>query len=155
MRTRRQAEADKAEPPVVKKQKTDSTQDAPSAKPAKVPKPPKAPRAPKNPKASSNISQPAPANPASATPTVPDPLATAQGTSDNTEVKLVKQIRKGRAAVDAECPRANDCHVYEELGKIWTETLNQTDLKSNANKYYLIQLLQNDTNSTLFYLWNR
>lgn len=71
------------------------------------------------------------------------------------EPKLVKAVRKGRAAVDVECPKAKDCHVYEEPNKVWTVTLNQADLKNNANKYYIIQLLQSDTSGNTFYVWNR
>ena len=69
--------------------------------------------------------------------------------------KLVKALKKGRAVVDSECPKANSFHVFEEPHKIWCITLNQADLKDNANKYYIIQLLQSDTDSTRFFVWNR
>lgn len=144
MRTRRQAAADSGEPPVVKKQKTTQASDAPSSKPAKVPKP-KVAKKPDSP------ASPPPIDPSTQTPAAASPPSSV--TVD--QPKLVKQIRKGRAAVDSECPRASDCHVYEELGKVWTETLNQTDLRANANKYYIIQLLQSDSNSDNFYVWNR
>jgi poly [ADP-ribose] polymerase len=71
------------------------------------------------------------------------------------ETKMVKAVRKGRAAVDTECPKAKDTHVYEEGAKVWTVTLNQADLKNNANKYYIIQLLQSDTSGNQFFVWNR
>lgn len=71
------------------------------------------------------------------------------------EQKIVKTIRKGRAAVDLECPKAKDFHVYEDTNKVWTVTLNQADLKNNANKYYIIQLLQSDTSQNVFFVWNR
>ena len=71
------------------------------------------------------------------------------------EKKMVTAIRKGRAAVDVECPRAKDCHVFEEGNKVWTVTLNQADLKNNANKYYIIQLLQSDSSQNQYFVWNR
>lgn len=71
------------------------------------------------------------------------------------ETKMVKAVRKGKAAVDVECPKAKDCHVFEEANKVWTVTLNQADLKNNANKYYIIQLLQSDTSGNSYYVWNR
>lgn len=39
--------------------------------------------------------------------------------------KSVKQIRKGRAAVDEECPIAHKVHVYEEGSDIYDCMLNQ------------------------------
>ena len=68
---------------------------------------------------------------------------------------MVKTIRKGRAAVDSECPKCKDFHVFEEGNKVWTVTLNQADLKNNANKYYIIQLLQSDTSQNVYFVWNR
>ncbi|CAG9313563.1 unnamed protein product [Blepharisma stoltei] len=80
----------------------------------------------------------------------PDPAPAKQ--DDST---MVKTIRKGRCAVDNICPKAKDCHVFEEPTKIWSATLNQTDIKNNANKYYIIQLLQSDTAQNQYYVWNR
>ncbi|OMJ75809.1 hypothetical protein SteCoe_24990 [Stentor coeruleus] len=71
------------------------------------------------------------------------------------EQKIVKAIKKGRAVVDNECSKSSDCHVYEEPAKVWCCTLNQADLKDNANKYYIIQLLEEDKNPGKFYVWNR
>lgn len=71
------------------------------------------------------------------------------------EQKMVKAIKKGRAAVDFECSKSSDCHVYEEPSKVWCCTLNQADLKDNANKFYIIQLLAHDTKSSMYYVWNR
>lgn len=99
-------------------------------KPAKSP----SPSPPPTPKQTPAKSQPAP---------TPDPT------------NLVKAIRKGRCAVDTLCPMAKDCHVYEEPAKVWSATMNQTDIKSNANKFYIIQLLQGDTANNQYYVWNR
>ncbi|CAG9310861.1 unnamed protein product [Blepharisma stoltei] len=71
------------------------------------------------------------------------------------EEKIVTTIRKGRAAVDSFFPKAKDCHVYDDGTKVWSSTLNQTDLKTNANKFYIIQLLQSDSDAKQFYVWNR
>lgn len=71
------------------------------------------------------------------------------------ETKIVKVLKKGRAVVDSECPKSKDCHVYEEVAKVWSATLNQADLKDNANKFYIIQLLQNDSGGNLYFVWNR
>ena len=71
------------------------------------------------------------------------------------EEKIVKAIRKGRAAVDSVCPKAKDHHVFEEGSKVWTSTLNQTNIGANANKFYIIQLLQHDSNKNSYYVWNR
>ena len=54
------------------------------------------------------------------------------------ETKMITIIKKGSVPVDAECPRANDCHVYEDSTKAWAATLNQTDIGNNNNKYYII-----------------
>ena len=85
----------------------------------------------------------------------PPPVVDKPASPPPEEQKIVKAIRKGRAAVDSECSKSSDCHVYEEPSKIWCCTLNQADLKDNANKFYLIQLLAHDKTSNLFYVWNR
>nr|XP_053653946.1 poly [ADP-ribose] polymerase 2-like [Cherax quadricarinatus] len=54
-------------------------------------------------------------------------------------------VMKGRAAVDALCPIAKQSHVYEEDDDIWDCMLNQTNIQNNNNKYYLIQLLKDDS----------
>jgi hypothetical protein len=54
------------------------------------------------------------------------------------ETKMVKIIKKGSVPVDAECPMAKSCHVYEDNTKAWAATLNQTNIGSNNNKYYII-----------------
>ena len=41
---------------------------------------------------------------------------------------------KGRAAVDASCPRADECHVYEERDDVYDALLNQTNIANNNNK---------------------
>ena len=82
----------------------------------------------------------------------PAPVAPSKPAEDT---KLVTQLKKGRAAVDSECPQAKSAHVYDDATKVWTATLNQTSLTKNANKYYIIQLLQDDANAGKFWVWNR
>jgi hypothetical protein len=67
-----------------------------------------------------------------------------------------KQVVKGQAAVDASCPIAPDTHVYEaDDDDVYDALLNQVDLEVNANKYYIIQLLETDASPSQYYTWNR
>ncbi|KAJ3168278.1 Poly [ADP-ribose] polymerase 2 [Geranomyces variabilis] len=68
--------------------------------------------------------------------------------------KMFKTIKKGRAAVDNEFPLASKCHVYEDDTGVYDAMLNQTEVKSNANKFYIIQVLKDD-NVDQYYAWNR
>ena len=171
MKTRRQAQDEPA-----KKQKQDKKEakkpaqkdpdpDPPKSKakrkaadaPAKVPDPPlKDLKRKKRNRSPSPDDQPAPDTgkpaPDTGKAAPPDPVTPAP---DQPEEKIVKQLKKGSAAVDSECPRAKDCHVFENSAKVWTATLNQTDVKNNANKYYIIQLLQADATPDQYYVWNR
>lgn len=64
-------------------------------------------------------------------------------------------VRKGRAAVDPDCPVAPSSHVLEDGDTIFDVLLNQTDIVNNHNKYYIIQLLQSDTNAHSYYVWTK
>ena len=121
--------------------------------------PPAAKTVPKTPpKAAAKPAKPAkPTSPSKAKAPVkaaakPTPVAPSAAPSDT---KMVTQLKKGRAAVDLECPHAKSTHVYDDAAKVWTATLNQTSLTKNANKYYIIQLLQDDTNAGKYWVWNR
>ena len=97
-----------------------------------------------------------PAAPAAKPPSPSPPTPVPQNaTPAKEETKMVKAIKKGRAAVDVECSKSSECHVYEEPSKIWCCTLNQADLKENANKFYIIQILALDKNPNTYYVWNR
>ncbi|VDD85971.1 unnamed protein product [Enterobius vermicularis] len=62
---------------------------------------------------------------------------------DRSEVRKV--LVKGAAAVDPEClEKCNIAHVYMEGSSIYDVLLNQTNTQNNNNKYYIIQLLQDD-----------
>ncbi|XP_041376216.1 poly [ADP-ribose] polymerase 2-like [Gigantopelta aegis] len=71
------------------------------------------------------------------------------------EVKVRTVIVKGRAPVDPECvTMAGKAHVFFEGNDVWDCMLNQTDVGNNNNKFYLIQLLKDDS-KTSYYIWQR
>ncbi|KAM6948792.1 poly [ADP-ribose] polymerase 2 [Aplochiton taeniatus] len=64
-------------------------------------------------------------------------------------------IMKGRAPVDSECSaKLGKAHVYNEGDDVYEVMLNQTNIQFNNNKYYLIQLLQDD-NAKVYSVWMR
>lgn len=64
-------------------------------------------------------------------------------------------VMKGKAPVDAECKaKLGKAHVYSEGKDVYDVMLNQTNLQFNNNKYYLIQLLEDD-GSKAYSVWMR
>uniref|UniRef100_A0A665UAN4 Poly [ADP-ribose] polymerase n=2 Tax=Echeneis naucrates TaxID=173247 RepID=A0A665UAN4_ECHNA len=64
-------------------------------------------------------------------------------------------VMKGRAPVDPECKaKLGKAHVHSEGNDVYDVMLNQTNLQFNNNKYYLIQLLEDD-NSKVYNVWMR
>ncbi|XP_049603711.1 poly [ADP-ribose] polymerase 2 [Syngnathus scovelli] len=64
-------------------------------------------------------------------------------------------VMKGKAPVDAECKaKLGKAHVYSEGADVYDVMLNQTNLQFNNNKYYLIQLLEDDA-AKVFSVWTR
>jgi poly [ADP-ribose] polymerase len=63
-------------------------------------------------------------------------------------------ITKGGAAVDSLVQNKDSYRVYQEAGKIYSATLNQANLDQNNNKFYIIQVLQNEASGDIF-IWNR
>ncbi|XP_059807570.1 poly [ADP-ribose] polymerase 2 [Hypanus sabinus] len=64
-------------------------------------------------------------------------------------------VVKGKAAVDAECrEKQGKAHVYYEADEVYDALLSQTNLQFNNNKFYIIQLLQDD-DSKRFNVWMR
>ncbi|KAM9349501.1 poly [ADP-ribose] polymerase 2 [Symphorus nematophorus] len=64
-------------------------------------------------------------------------------------------VMKGKAPVDAECKaKLGKAHVYSEGSDVYDVMLNQTNLQFNNNKYYLIQLLEDDS-SKVYSVWMR
>lgn len=79
---------------------------------------------------------------------------------DTSEDKPVMKtiIKKGRAPVDELCPLKGSYHVYTDKNDVaWDATLNQTNIGDNNNKFYYIQLLENDTSNSyaVFLHWGR
>ncbi|KAK5919913.1 hypothetical protein CgunFtcFv8_023770 [Champsocephalus gunnari] len=75
------------------------------------------------------------------------------------EVKSEEVVRtvvmKGKAPVDIECKaKLGKAYVYSEGKDVYDVMLNQTNLQFNNNKYYLIQLLQDDS-SKAYSVWAR
>jgi len=66
-------------------------------------------------------------------------------------------IKKGHAIIDYRFPHKSTCHVYERTNgtdtEIYTCTLNQTNIKENNNKFYIIQLLETDIFPKKYYLF--
>ncbi|KAM9719997.1 poly [ADP-ribose] polymerase 2 [Menidia menidia] len=64
-------------------------------------------------------------------------------------------VMKGKAPVDPECKaKLGKAHVYCEGKDVYDVMLNQTNLQFNNNKYYLIQLLEDDS-SKAYSVWLR
>ena len=58
------------------------------------------------------------------------------------EPQMVKVITKGGAAVDQFVPNKDSYRVFQDGGKSYAATLNQSNLEGNNNKCYSIQILQ-------------
>ncbi|KAG8198282.1 hypothetical protein JTE90_021536 [Oedothorax gibbosus] len=56
--------------------------------------------------------------------------------------------------VDSECPERENFHIFCEGTDIYSAMLNQTNLQNNNNKFYLIQLLENN-HKKQFAVWRR
>ncbi|XP_055359532.1 poly [ADP-ribose] polymerase 2 isoform X2 [Betta splendens] len=64
-------------------------------------------------------------------------------------------VMKGKAPLDSECKaKLGKAHVYCEGNDVYDVMLNQTNLQFNNNKYYLIQLLEDDSSKT-YSVWMR
>lgn len=63
-------------------------------------------------------------------------------------------VFSGKAPVDSHCTIKDKTHVFTEGNDIWDVMLNQTNVMNNNNKYYLIQLLE-DNNAKKYYVWQR
>lgn len=69
---------------------------------------------------------------------------------------MTKVVKKGVVPVDAQFPEFHrDYHVYAENGVAYDCLLNQTNISKNANKFYVMQILQSDKNFQSFVLLNR
>ncbi|KAJ8303190.1 hypothetical protein KUTeg_019586 [Tegillarca granosa] len=69
--------------------------------------------------------------------------------------KVKTLVLKGKAPVDPECSTMlGKSHVFYEGKDVWDCMLNQTNVSNNNNKYYLIQLLEEDAKKA-YYVWQR
>ncbi|CAF3595748.1 unnamed protein product [Rotaria sp. Silwood1] len=74
--------------------------------------------------------------------------------AEKSSVRTVTTVA-GQAPVDAECKTLiGKVHVYTENKDIFDCMLNQTNIGNNNNKFYLIQLLE-DNNSKKYHVWLR
>ncbi|XP_068604576.1 poly [ADP-ribose] polymerase 2 [Brachionichthys hirsutus] len=73
----------------------------------------------------------------------------------NREEVVRTVVMKGKAPVDPECKaKLGKAHVYSEGTDVYDTMLNQTNLQFNNNKYYLMQLLEDD-GSKAYAVWLR
>ncbi|CEL98091.1 unnamed protein product [Vitrella brassicaformis CCMP3155] len=75
--------------------------------------------------------------------------------SDDDDKKMVEGVAKGIAMVDRYFSEKDSYHVYQNEDELWDANLNLAKLGSNNNKYYIIQLLEHDTNPNDYVCWNR
>ncbi|GMT33620.1 hypothetical protein PFISCL1PPCAC_24917, partial [Pristionchus fissidentatus] len=73
--------------------------------------------------------------------------------------KSIRRVQvKGKAAVDPLCTRkAATSHVWVDGELIYDVMLNQTNIGNNNNKYYVIQLLEDDSKNeySVWFRWGR
>ena len=70
---------------------------------------------------------------------------------------MVKTVTmKGKVPIDDHFPlNKADYHVLENPSKIYSATLNQTNVMNNNNKFYILQILQSDPNINNCYFYTR
>ncbi|CAH8561738.1 unnamed protein product [Schistosoma turkestanicum] len=88
------------------------------------------------------------------------PLKAIQPTNDEEDDSgnFKKVICKGKAPVDVACvAKVNSAYVYYEGDDIYDVMLNQTNVQNNNNKYYIIQLLKDESisNYSVWFRWGR
>jgi poly [ADP-ribose] polymerase len=71
--------------------------------------------------------------------------------------KKPKIVVKGRAAVDEYCHPAigPHCRVLDDTDGIWDALLNQTNIGLNNNKFFLLQVLQDENKPSQYYFHTR
>ncbi|KAE8633932.1 hypothetical protein XENTR_v10002155 [Xenopus tropicalis] len=78
--------------------------------------------------------------------------------SEENKEQVRTLVMKGKAPVDPECStKLGRAHVFCEGDDVYDVMLNQTNLQFNNNKYYLIQLLEDDgvRNFSVWMRWGR
>ncbi|KAG2049839.1 PARP-domain-containing protein [Suillus hirtellus] len=78
--------------------------------------------------------------------------------NDSEVKKMVTVVKRGAAPVDPTSGLILTHQVYSNTESVWDAMLNQTEVGSNKNKFYVIQLLHpigNDTQCSLYTRWGR
>ncbi|KAK7198452.1 Poly(ADP-ribose) polymerase-like protein [Novymonas esmeraldas] len=88
-----------------------------------------------------NASTPPPA----AAPAASAPTSSSTSAGRGTKSAADRVIKKGKGVVDPYFADAAKCRVLEDGGVVYQCTLNQTNVGQNNNKFYVIQLLQDET----------
>ncbi|XP_070281856.1 poly [ADP-ribose] polymerase 2 isoform X1 [Myotis yumanensis] len=81
-----------------------------------------------------------------------------EGQTEDKQESVKTLLLKGKAPVDPECTlKVGKAHIYCEGNDVYDVMLNQTNLQFNNNKYYLIQLLEDDAqrNFSVWMRWGR
>lgn len=71
---------------------------------------------------------------------------------------LKKVIMKGKAPVDQYVPGGSQYQVFSDATEVYATTLNQSNISSNNNKFYILQVLQHESNPSnwmFFTRWGR
>ena len=94
--------------------------------------------------------------PSTATP-VADTTNKSDGTQANTDTKIRNQTYSGDAPVDAYVPNADQYEVVTLFNKVYSCTLNQSNVSHNNNKFYILQILKKKgtDNYYTFFRWGR
>merc|ERR1712228_458550 len=77
---------------------------------------------------------------------------------DVTKKKSYKKVKlTGSVPIDEYCKyqQEDGWAVFEEGGIVWNATLNQTNSTTNANKHYIIQILENEGRYVIYNRWGR
>merc|ERR1712062_94796 len=61
----------------------------------------------------------------------------------------------GSAPVDKRCPWYGSAEVLESDGSVWDAMLNQTNIGSNNNKFYVLQVLKKGASYGFWTRWGR
>ena len=84
-----------------------------------------------------------------------------KSTEKKSESSVVKIVDK-KAIVDQYFPNRNQYHIYQDSdnvfnGQYFSCTLNKSDLNKNNNKFYILQILEHDSDNSLVFFtrWGR
>jgi poly [ADP-ribose] polymerase len=81
-------------------------------------------------------------------------MAEAGSAQDAAPGEIVREVVERKAAIDYKVPDEHKYCVYVEGFEVFECTLNQVSSEENFNKFYIIQLLQENLSKN-FFLWTR